>query len=176
MEHAEPFGAVNGLSSTGSRAAAFHEAGHAVAAVVLDVPFDGVSILPGAESLGRSIFSGVTLPPDWFHSLSRDECDLIERRIVVVLCGPEAERFSGERTGYQSIASDWGLVADLLKPLQLGAEGIGNYHDWLKERARSVIDGAFNRRAIEAVAAALMERHTLPAGDVAQVVRDRRRV
>ena len=158
-----------------SRAAAFHEAGHAVAAVVLDVPFDRVSILADAESLGRSIFSGATLPPDWFHSLSRDECDLVERRIVVALCGPEAERLSGERTGYQSTASDWGLVADLLKSLALGEEGIRNYHDWLKDRARSVIDGGFNGRAIAAVAAALMERHTLTAAEVGRVVSGRRR-
>lgn len=159
----------------GSRAAAFHEAGHAVAAVILEIPFDRVSILADAESLGATIFSGVTPPSDWFHELPRDECDLIERRIVVALCGPEAERLSGERSDYQALASDWNLVSDLLKPLPLGAEGLSNYHNWLKERARAVIDGAFDRRAIEHVAVALAERHILTASQVAQVIGDRRK-
>lgn len=160
----------------GNRVAAFHEAGHAVAAVVLDVPFERVSIRSDDPSLGQAVFAGVPLSPDWYLEGDREARDAVENRIVVVLAGPEAERFTRNEYGPAVLGAvaDSELVRLALEPLgaELGLEGVRNYQAYIRDRARLLVNGLLNRRAIEAVAAALLERHTLTAADVARVVSD----
>jgi hypothetical protein len=65
---------------------AYHEAGHAVAAVLMDVPFRRVTILPDAQCAGRVDLANVEPP---IHvKAARDHW---ARRICVFLAGPLAE-------------------------------------------------------------------------------------
>lgn len=154
------------------RTPALHEAGHAIAALTLNVPFDSVTIRPDGLSLGHSVLQGVTPAEDWFHDPSRECRDSVENRIIVVLAGPEAQLFRRERSNFLGGIWDCELARTLLKGSSLGAEGVTNYHDWLRERARTIVNGLINRRAIDRVASALIERQTITAQDVAVIIAD----
>src|SRR4051812_47558937 len=67
---------------------AYHEAGHAVAALALGRPVRYVSVLPGRELLGWCEFGKATFRPseDW-----------LEREILIALAGVAAQaRHTGE--------------------------------------------------------------------------------
>lgn len=176
MPDAPTTGALLQGSPAASRAAAFHEAGQAVAAVALGVPFQRVSIRRDDPSLGYALLGEVGTSADWYLNHDREARDLIENRIVAAFAGGEAERLVPREYGpadQRAFATSERVrsVFDSLTP-GLGAEGVRNYQQFVRERARAVINGALNRRAIDAVAAALSERHRLTAADVVQLVGD----
>lgn len=158
------------------RAAAFHEAGHAVAAVALGVLFERVSIRLDDPSLGLALLADVGTSADWYLGDDREARDQAENRLVAVLAGTEAERWTPREYGpadFRAFAASERMrsVFHALMPA-LGAEGVQNYRRFVQERARAVVERALNRRAIEAVAAALLERHELTAADVSQIITD----
>lgn len=158
------------------RAAAFHEAGHAVTAVALGVPFERVSIRRDDPSLGLALLADVGASADWYLGDDREARDQAENRLVAVLAGTEAERWTPREYGpadLRAFAASARVrsMFDALRPA-LGDEGVRNYQLFVRERAGAVVDRALNRRAIEAVAAALLERHELTAADVIQIITD----
>jgi ATP-dependent Zn protease len=69
-------------------ATAYHEAGHAVVALVLGRPVQGVSVLPHREHLGVCQFA---------KGVSRPSEDWLEREILIALGGVAAEaRLTGQ--------------------------------------------------------------------------------
>jgi Peptidase family M41 len=75
------------MESNSDEATAYHEAGHAVVALLLDRPVQCVSILPDREHLGICEFGkGVYRPSE----------DWLEREMLIALAGVAAEaRFTG---------------------------------------------------------------------------------
>jgi ATP-dependent Zn protease len=74
-------------STSHQEATAYHEAGHAVLALVLERPVTRVSILPNRDSLGVCEFG---------KSVFRPSKDWLEREILIALGGIAAEaRFTG---------------------------------------------------------------------------------
>src|SRR5437016_13572940 len=76
------------MEPTAEQATAYHEAGHAVVALILDRPVQCVSILPEREHLGICEFG---------KSVFRPSEDWLEREILIALGGIAAEaRFTGD--------------------------------------------------------------------------------
>lgn len=75
------------MEPTSEQITAYHEAGHAVVALILGRPVQGVSILPEREYLGVCEFG---------KSVYRASEDWLEREILIALGGIAAEaRFTG---------------------------------------------------------------------------------
>ena len=71
-------------------AIAYHEAGHAVSALVLDLPFDNVTIKPSGDKAGCVVYDNPIygMDPD---NLSPEAILKIEMALVITLAGRQAE-------------------------------------------------------------------------------------
>lgn len=146
---------------------AYHEAGHAVAALRLGLDFDGASIEPDHEaaSLGRVAHAQVFthLPTD--HT-EEDATRAVEDVVVMALAGLPAQRLVNKDCDPRGAASDEADAAELLarygNPARLPA---------LRERARQLV--LDNRVEVYRVAKVLQALETIDAIDVEAAVNNK---
>ncbi len=112
---------------------AYHEAGHAVAALCRGIPFESVSVLPERASLGRLI-----LGPLFQQITDREE---LIGRCVVALAGPHAQS------------------AYLGEPLEFGGTDLDNVHEILLRVAPLELEREALRALIETETLAVIETH-----------------
>ncbi|MGL4551718.1 MAG: cell division protein FtsH [Gemmataceae bacterium] len=133
-------------------ATAYHEAGHAVAALALDRPVMKVSIEPDRERLGICAFGKAVFRPsqDW-----------LEREMLIALAGMAAEaKHTGE---YDRDAAG----RDLLYARGLAIERAGNPRQAerlerrLLSKVEHLLDQEPNWRAVERIARALLEQRAI---------------
>jgi ATP-dependent Zn protease len=129
-------------------ATAYHEAGHAVAALALDRPVVKVSIRPDRDRLGICFFGKAVFRPseDW-----------LEREVLIALAGLAAE---AKRTGeYQREAA--GRDLRYARGLSLQRAGSQRQAERLERRllskAEHLLDRRANWRAVERIAEALLQ-------------------
>jgi len=126
---------------------AYHEAGHAVAALVLGRPVAWVSIRPDRKYLGLCAFGkGVFRPSE----------DWVEREAIISLAGPAAEAgFTGEMD-WPAAARDYDYAFDLAR----GRGGDAKKADRLVKRWLAKADHLLGRgdtwEAVERIAAELV--------------------
>ena len=172
--------------------AAHHEAGHAIARIVLGEDFDYVTIQPDDECAGHV---ASTRPDDVFESWNNGDrlynprvTQYVEHEVIDTLAGSEAQRLFFPRChwraghglvknlnrglggGNQWMAdgSDMQKVHRLLYDLHSGDFDIVREHYvYLATRARSLVK--VHRERIARVAEALMENRTLSADAVRAV-------
>jgi len=137
---------------------AYHEAGHAVAAVVLGLEVEMASIVPEGDILGH-----VVAPEPIDSSL---ECWIA--RATMLWCGPlAAQRHfgafidDGGSDDHESIDVFGDCAA-------IGAGELGGFKEWTRARAMSVLNA--NWSAVTAVALALLEHDTLTGDEIRQLV------
>jgi ATP-dependent Zn protease len=129
------------------RATAFHEAGHAVAALALDRPVVKVSIRPDRDRLGICAFGKAVFRPseDW-----------LEREVLIALAGMASEAMS---TGTYDRAA---AARDLRYAHGLALQRAGNERQAerlerrLLAKAENLLERAVNRLAVERIAAELL--------------------
>ena len=130
-------------------ATAYHEAGHAVAALALDRPVTRVSILPRRDFLGICAFGKAVFRPseDW-----------LEREVLISLAGMAAEaRLTGN---YDQQAAG----RDLLYARRLALQRAGNERqaERLQKRMLSKVENLLgdeeNWQAVQRIAAELLLR------------------
>lgn len=129
-------------------ATAYHEAGHAVLALVLGRPVHKVSVLPNRERLGEVRFgTGSAKPTD----------DWLEREILIALAGPLAEaRFTGT-FGHAEAAQDLRFVRRLA--LQRKSERAAErYEQRMSAKAEYLLGDEATWAAVVLIAAELMAR------------------
>lgn len=152
--------------------AAYHEAGHAVAAVVQGLEVQRATIAADHEEWGCVEVAPVEddFSPEWDPPEKVKE--VLEPRLVTLLAGRVAEELrAGGVALSETDESDWGdrqAVVEFADCLAGGPEQTQTLVDSLIERARELL--IENWPAVAAVAQALLERETLSGEEVAAAI------
>ena len=132
--------------TVGDEATAFHEAGHAVAALALDRPVVRVSIRPDRDALGICAFGKAVFRPskDW-----------LEREVLIALAGMAAE---AKRTGaYDREAAGRDLrYAGKLAMQRGGERQAERLQRRMLARVENLLERPANWAAVERIAAELL--------------------
>src|SRR4051812_41850310 len=135
------------MDPTPDEATAYHEAGHAVAALVLGRPVHKVSVLPDCDRLGWCEFKkGVFRPSE----------DWLEREVMIALAGMAAEaRHTGEYA-LPEAAQDLRFVRKLA--LQRASErSVERLERRLLAKTENLLADDANWQAVELIAAELLK-------------------
>jgi hypothetical protein len=148
------------------RETAYHEAGHAVAAFRLSVPFRYVDVIPEADRLG------VLMHYQWVRSeafrlaladvgeLTLRQQDCVERHIIVTLAGGAAVRRLVPK-------SNVGDESDIHDAVNFAARIVGEaevlkpYVAYMFARAEAFVHSPLNWMLIERLAEKLIEEHRI---------------
>jgi hypothetical protein len=150
---------------------AYHEAGHAVAAIEVGVEIgqEGVSIVPGEGFSGLThLLLKISSRPD-FKPADEDRLGA-EKLAIASLAGHAAQR----KYRPSSVRSDHGQsdrknVVDLMSRFAPRDRGRDVYLKWLRIRAEELVANDATWTKIEAVAKALVERDRLSAEEAKEV-------
>jgi hypothetical protein len=146
---------------------AVHEAGHAVAMVLLGIGLRSVTIIPDDEALGRTVPAEV--PDEYDDGFEK----WLQAKCVSLLAGHEAERRVADagEVGIESVVDDdWYEVGGFALSLagQSGGERMVVLQNrWLAE-ARVLL--ARNWSMVERVAGELQRRGTLSGSEVSEIL------
>ena len=163
---------------------AIHEAGHAVAHVVLGVDFDYATIEPDGDSAGRVAYTRPHYIVESWNDGERDDPRLrihIENELIITLCGPAAQRIKFPRSHHNNTitlsngekvlarGTDHSQVTrtifDLFGP---NDQVRWKYERYIAARAHALVEANWND--IEAVANALLKDRRLSEADVRRVM------
>jgi hypothetical protein len=157
-------------------ATAYHEAGHAVAAFLLNRGPRKATITPDGEALGSVTDMGRAAEPSGgggYWELAARARRRVDHAIIELMAGGTAEaHFLGRETYRDSgalarAASDHGEISDLMDELAWPSRRQGNgYLVFLEATTRDLIEGEAGWRLVEALAKALLDRKTLSASEV----------
>jgi len=164
-----------GLSSL--RRTAFHEAGHAVAAVLQRKALRKVTIVPDKESedLGCTFTERFgTL----FHEahVGRKQRGLLEREVMVLLAGPEAEALASGRRNHVGAFRDYQCSCDVLDYLCRDPRKLRPYVDLLFVRTEAMfVNEDPNWHAVEALVEVLLREKTIGGRRAREIILKARR-
>lgn len=156
---------------------AYHEAGHAVADVLVRNPITRASIIADEErgSLGHVANRpyGESFKIDVETTLSLRARERLEARIMSALAGDEAlRRYLGKDapTGWLGADGDYRAAVDLAEHVSPEPKELGAFLEWLGIRAANLFYLPWHWAAVEAIAAALLEHKVLSGPRVRQIV------
>jgi hypothetical protein len=151
-------------------AAAFHEAGHAVAAYHMKVRFRRIAI--GRDRAKELGWLELWLTP---QTAARGTVDVrtehaIERSVIVLLAGSQAERMALGRAKYLGSGLDFFEAVRYAGYLCRTRPELSAYLRWMQLRVRALVESPAWRRPIEALAACLIQRRELGARETRRVI------
>jgi ATP-dependent Zn protease len=146
---------------------AYHEAGHAVAAIEFRRAFKSVTVIPGANSLGHVLMHRIPQSViDDHEGGSGNLVDrFVEKDLLVSLAGPAAECEFFGRFDHRGASGDYRNCEDMALHIYDDVTA-GKYIAFLFSRARAFVRRANVWIRIEAVAEALIVHKTLSARKV----------
>jgi hypothetical protein len=164
------------------RLAAYHEAGHAVAAHELYCRINAVTIVPSKSHSGRLIYQSLLARVDIEFEVDRDKVrrnyGRLEDTIVIALAGPFAQRHHAPRSrwrvgggivkGMLDRGTDFDVVSGLIFKFYGNAAVAKAYWEYVKARTESFVDGHWPR--IDAVAECLLERGTISHDELREAI------
>ncbi len=129
-----------------------------------------VTIIPEGDSLG-SCGSGSLghFRPD----IDTDSAThaKVDREVIICLAGGEAEKLiTGRYPAAWSSARDLTIAIELAARVMGDVEGVNEYMRWMKYQTKALLRVPWHRAAIEALAAALLERKKLGARQVRRII------
>ena len=149
---------------------AYHEAGHAVASYVENIPFLEVSIEPDGEAAGRCVHPP---PPKWFRPADRVDYRTrrrIESEVLVLLAGPAAEAMFAGRECRGRAFGDRREAERLAGLAMYSDEELSAYLRWLRLRARYVVGARWH--TVECLAHLLLKKRTIRRTEARKVLAD----
>lgn len=133
---------------------AYRQAGHAVAALFHQLPFDHIA-LDAENCLGVSLLEQYT-QAGWEKQPKEQQ----EIALIVMLAGEMAEKKAAGKAG-RGMGPEGAWVADLLGTLE-GSEAIARaYYRYLVLRTKALLDHPYVWETAEKVAGRLLQAHTL---------------
>jgi ATP-dependent Zn protease len=152
-------------------AAAFHEAGHAVAAYHVKVRFRRIAIGKNtAKELGwLELWLTPQAPADGIVDLRTEHA--IERSVIVLLAGSQAERMALGRAKYLGSGLDFFEAVRCAGYLCRTRPEMSAYLRWMQLRVRALVESPSWRRPIEALARCLVQRQELGAREARGIIR-----
>ena len=153
---------------------AFHEAGHAVAAIHFGLPFRYVTIVPDDESQSLGHLKRNPYPA-WFRpdidTEGRSE-RLIEKSLMVTLAGGAADFVRSGRRDHIGASGDMdrvGMLAARIYDSPFVPDLITKYVEYMMARSVAWIINPMQWVQVEAVAAALLESKTIASKQVRHI-------
>lgn len=152
-------------------AVAVHEAGHAVAAYHVNVRFRRIAI--GKDTAKELGWLELWLTP---HATAHGTVDVrtehaIERSVIVLLAGSQAERMALGRAKYLGSGLDFFEAVRYAGYLCRTRREMSAYLRWMQLRVRALVEIPTWRRPIEALAACLVQRRELGAREAHGIIR-----
>ncbi len=148
----------------GIERAAYHEAGHAVASRLLHRAFKYVSIELEGDSVGRLISRKCSI--DWDNDQYDDSARARNRRdqlVMISLAGLEAEKIFCRRYNWRGSDSDIHASIEMLLSWCGSAEQTSAYVEWLRIRAKGLMQYWFG--AVYVLAQELLKKRRIGAKD-----------
>jgi Peptidase family M41 len=139
------------MQATYDEATAYHEAGHAVLALLLGRPVHQVSILPNRERLGVCVFG---------KGSARPSADWIEREMLISLGGVAAEARHTGHYAWDAAGRDWQYVHDLAVE-RGGSRRAPRLVSRLLAKVEHLLSREGHWQVVERVAAELLRRGVL---------------
>jgi len=141
----------NGEDRSPESRTAFHEAGHAVMALVFDRPVQKVSILPDQRRLGHCEFR---------KGVSRASQDRLEADILILLAGVVAEALHSGAYNWPGAALDMQSVRRLAL-MRSGKSQADKLTRRLLAKTEHLLQKAQHWNAVEQIAADLLEKKSI---------------
>lgn len=152
-------------------AAAFHEAGHAVAAYHVGVRFRRIAI--GKNTATELGWLELWLTPqaaaDGIVDVRTEHA--IERSVIVLLAGSQAERMALGRAKYLGSGLDFFEAVRYAGYLCRTRAAMSAYLRWMQLRVRALVESPSWRRPIEALATCLLQRREVAAREARSIIR-----
>lgn len=152
-------------------AAAYREAGHAVAAWHRGVMLMPISIFTRGKRVGKNVWHDPLRNVDMEWVRRSPSTALAERLASILLAGPVAENSLGPRV--RRGTASLGRLEDaktLLGNRPAGRKGRGGRYDSLRAEVEGFLERTDVREAVEALAAQLLERGTIRGGEAASII------
>jgi hypothetical protein len=140
-----------------------HEAGHAVGAVLLGVPFDEVSL----DRVDR----GKGCVPGTLTIKQIRESNLSWQNAVVAMLGPETERLIHGRADPEACDGDEEVIERLYRTFFDSEMSEDQYDTELRSRTAEVLERPGFLEAVRAVARILLEKRVVLAWEVEEAVK-----
>lgn len=150
---------------------AYREAGRAVAASSLGMPFSGVTILP-RDIARRYTPSGASARGARYRgTLEWKDRERIDAEIVIAYCAPAAEAALAGPRNLVAARVEHDNTRELASSICESDEEKFAYLAWLEIRARNLVTEPKNWRAVQRLAAALIERKEMGESDARKLIK-----
>ena len=135
------------------QATAYHESGHAITAIHLDIPFRYLTIIKNETSLGHVLFGSkvsllcASLKNEYAEPTCKQK-ELIERDIIIDFAGFYAEhKFTGRRNKI-SASQDWNNAISKAEVIHDSLDIIEKYLEYLAVRAEGIVGNTLVQRSL----------------------------
>lgn len=120
--------------------------------------------------LGRVLTRRLRVTDAQFYAMEPHIRNLLERKIVALLAGPEAQRLVRGRYDHVGARDDRSQTLDLVKEIMNLEDEARYYYKWLRARAKNLVEAPERRKSLDALAGKLLQRGTLTGHDAVQTM------